>query len=418
MKKDTVKICFMPMKYYLPVAAILIVSVLTDSLNDDLIGTLALLMVCAGLLRWLGKRTPFIGKWLGGEILFPLLGGSILGSFGILSPRIIGNVTDFMSSGFTNLIVGAAITGSILTIDRNKVKDILLTTLVGAVIAIACAVLFMLLGSWITGKSILEGVYLTGLPNFCGGPSGCLVSVPAICSGAIGGDSNEWSGKFMVTLVLTNTFCICAASILGQRGKAAMQEIKQEKNDPTALSVGSVNDAQGLGRGCIFSVMILVAGALLSHFFPFLNYISWATILALLLKSFNLLDNDTACSAAHWQEVLLGMFIPSILLGCGIVNIDLKNAAFYILWPVLLITFLGVCGSILGAFAAAKLLRKEPIDMMIGIGCNTATLGGTGNVAVLSSAKRMDLMTCATIACRIGGALTLVFYDISIRLLL
>ena len=112
----------------------------------------------------------------------------------------------------------------------------------------------------------------------------------------------------------------------------------------------------------------------------------------------------------------LVLFIPSVLLGCGISNIDLGNIAAYVSGLVLPILFLGVCGSVVGAYVAAKWFRHDPLDMMIGIGCNTATLGGTGNVAVLSSAKRMDLMTYATITCRLGGAMILVLYDIAIRM--
>lgn len=158
MKKDTVRICFLPLKYYLPTLTILTASVLSGSLNHDVVGTLALLMGFSGrLLAWLGKRVPVLGEWLG---------GSVLGSFGLLSPQIVGSVDAFMSSGFINLIVRAAIAGSILTIDRREAKNTLLTVLPSAAIAFFDAVLAMVLGSWIAGSSILEGVFLDGSAKF------------------------------------------------------------------------------------------------------------------------------------------------------------------------------------------------------------------------------------------------------------
>lgn len=416
MEKNAIRIGYLPIRYHLPVMVILIISILSGSLNNDVVGTLALLMTFSGLMGWVGRKIPILGEWLGGEILLPLLGGSFLGSFGLLPPTIISGVDTFMSSGFVNLIVGAAIAGAILTIDKNKAKDILITVLPSAIIAIACAFLFMLFGSWIVGNSILEGVYLTGLPNFCGGTTSCLVSIPSICSSVLGGDASDWSGRFMITVVLTNTLCICGASILGRWKKSSMKKANEETAATVAACSTHEYNIAGLSQGCIVSVMVLVTGALLSHFFPFLNYVSWATIFTLLLKFFDLVDQKTAQCVASWQEVLLGLFVPTVLLGCGISNIDLRNVATYVSGAVLLITFLGVCGSIFGAFVAARLFHHDPLDMMIGIGCNTATLGGTGNVAVLSSAKRMDLMTYATITCRIGGAIVLIIYDVSIRM--
>ena len=419
MKKHTIEISGLSIKYYLPMLAVLLISIQVDSLNKDIVGTFALLMMLGGLLEWIGKKLPVVGTWLGGATLLPLLGGSILGSFGLLPDSAVENVSTLMSSGLINLIVGAAIAGSILAIDRKKAKDILLTALPSVAIAVVCVFLFMLLGCWITGSSILDGIYLTGLPNFCGGSTSCLVAIPSICSSLLGGDPNDWAGRFMITLALTNTFSVCGAGILGQLKRKNLNPVAQNSGEYCKETENKADSAASeiadLSSGFIVSLMVLVAGALISKYFTFLNYISWATVLALLLKVFDVVDERTAHGAEHWQKILLGLLVPASLFGCGIVNINLRSMASYLSGQILLITFLGVLGSAIGAFLAARLFRNNPLDMMIGVGCNTATLGGTGNVAVLSSAKRMDLMPYATITCRIGGALMLIIYDITIR---
>lgn len=414
MKRNTIEICGLPVKYYLPLLAILLISLWTDSLNKDIVGSIGLLMMLGGLMEWVGGHTPFLGKWLGGATLLPLLGGSILGSYGLLSAPVIENVRALMSSGLVNVIIGAAIAGSILAIDRKQAKSILLIALPSVGIAIIFAFLFMVLGSIISGTSILEGVYLTGLPNFCGGTTSCLVAIPSICSGILGGDPNDWAGRFMITLVLTNTFCICIAGTLGRWSEKVTADGNHGENGGKDVAATAASE-ESLVPGCVLSLMVLVAGAVLSKCLPFLNYISWATVIILILKVANIIDERVSYSAEQWQKMVLGLFVPAILLGCGIVNINLNDLFSYVSGPTVLITLLGVCGTVCGAFLAAKLFRKEPLDIMIGIGCNCATLGGTGNVSVLSSARRMDLMPYATIACRIGGAVMMIIYNLTIH---
>lgn len=50
---------------------------------------------------------------------------------------------------------------------------------------------------------------------------------------------------------------------------------------------------------------------------------------------------------------------------------------------------------------------------MIAIGCNFGTLGGSGTIAVLSTAERMELMPHATIVGRIGEAFMLIILSMT-----
>jgi malate:Na+ symporter len=57
-------------------------------------------------------------------------------------------------------------------------------------------------------------------------------------------------------------------------------------------------------------------------------------------------------------------------------------------------------------FFVGKWIKLYPIDAAIVIACR-AGQGGTGDVAILTAANRMQLMPFAQIATRIGGAITL-----------
>ena len=56
-------------------------------------------------------------------------------------------------------------------------------------------------------------------------------------------------------------------------------------------------------------------------------------------------------------------------------------------------------------FLMARRLKMYPIDVAIVNACHSGQ-GGTGDVAILTAANRMQLMPFAQIATRIGGAIT------------
>jgi Na+/citrate or Na+/malate symporter len=75
-------------------------------------------------------------------------------------------------------------------------------------------------------------------------------------------------------------------------------------------------------------------------------------------------------------------------------------------------------GAILGAGLVGKLVGFFPIDAAITAGLCMSNMGGTGDVAVLSAAERIELMPFAQISSRIGGAFILILSSVLLQVLL
>ena len=73
--------------------------------------------------------------------------------------------------------------------------------------------------------------------------------------------------------------------------------------------------------------------------------------------------------------------------------------------PYLITIVSTVMAIITTGFLVGRLMNMYPIDTAIVTACHSGQ-GGTGDVAILTAANRMQLMPFAQIATRIGGAIT------------
>ena len=71
-----------------------------------------------------------------------------------------------------------------------------------------------------------------------------------------------------------------------------------------------------------------------------------------------------------------------------------------------------IIGAILGAGIVGYFVGFYPIETALTAGLCMANMGGTGDVAVLTAADRMELMPFAQISSRLGGALIILLASV------
>ena len=76
-----------------------------------------------------------------------------------------------------------------------------------------------------------------------------------------------------------------------------------------------------------------------------------------------------------------------------------------------------VIGAIVGSGLVGRIVGFYFVESSITAGLCMANMGGTGDVAVLSAADRMELMPFAQISSRIGGAFMLILASVLLQII-
>ena len=128
-------------------------------------------------------------------------------------------------------------------------------------------------------------------------------------------------------------------------------------------------------------------------------------VLAVLLKLSRAVSPDLEQGAfAVFQFFRAAVTYPLLFaIGVAMTPWDKLAAAFQ--WANILTIVATVSAMMLTGFGVARFIGMYPVDVGIVAACRCGQ-GGTGDVAILSAADRMQLMPFAQIATRIGGAIT------------
>ncbi|GEK73616.1 MULTISPECIES: 2-hydroxycarboxylate transporter family protein [Halomonas] len=409
----------MPLPFFALALAVMVVAIATDSLPTGMIGALLVMMLLGELMGFIGDRLPVVKTYLGGGAILAIFGAAAVVYLEWLPAPVVDNVTDFMKGGgFLNFYIAALITGSILGMDAKVLIKVGSRYALPLCCAVLGASLFAVAMGALLGFSAQDAVVVIAMPILGGGMGAGAVPMSQIYEQLLGQPASYYISILVPALALGNVFAIIIAGLLNGLGKRfpgltgdgqMMPGVDVEEPEHT-LDLGK------LGVGVVAALMLFTAGQILGTLVPLHPY-ALMIVLVAALKVLDVLPASVTESAAQWFQFVARNWTFALLFGIGIAYTDLGQVIDAISLTYVLIVFAVVAGAAFGAGLVGKLVGFYPIESAITAGLCMANMGGTGDVAVLSAARRMSLMPFAQISSRLGGALILLISSVVVPLL-
>ncbi|MFC0524701.1 2-hydroxycarboxylate transporter family protein [Pontibacillus salicampi] len=418
-EKNSFTIFGVPIVWFSIFGIITLISLYAGSMPGGMIGSLLLMMILGELFGWIGDHTPIVKTFLGGGAIVAIFGAAFMVYMGWLPDTSVTTMTTFMKDGgFLNFYIAALITGSILGMNRQilvKVGLRYFLPIFGAIVG--AALLAGLLGA-LAGFSIRDAVLVITMPIMGGGMGAGAVPMSQIYSEIMGNDPSYYISILVPALALGNVFAIVLASMLNLLGTKVpsltgngklISGFNYKEEDQTY-------DIQKMGVGLLAAITFFTLGNLLGDVISLHPYALMIIVVAI-AKIANIIPQNVIQGASQWYKFVANNWTLALLFGIGIAYTDLNTVLEALTLPYILTVLGVVLGAILGAGLLGKLVGFYPIESAITAGLCMANMGGTGDVAVLSASRRMELMPFAQISSRLGGALILLLAGLIIPLL-
>jgi len=410
----------------LVICAIIILASVLGVLPTSMIGAMSICMVLGFLLGWLGDRIPIWKDYFGGGAILAYFGVAALVKFNFLSEGTVKSVSNFIGGyDFLTIFIAILITGSIMSVNRKLLIRAISGYIPAILAGIAGAMIFGVLAGLLVGVSPGNTLSMYVLPIMGGGTGAGALPMSEMYASTTGQDKADFLSFAMPILAIGNVFAILAASLLNKLGEKRPSltgngelvktgGIKELEEKPAEVSVGF--DEIGMGFMVVFGLYIL-STIISKKFLPNIGGIkihtyAYMVFLAALCNIFKVFSARTISGLQKLQKFFSGQFLLIIMFSCGLAYLNIDQVIAALAPANIFIAACIVLGCMVGSGICGYLIRFHVIETAITAGLCMANTGGTGDIAVLSASKRMNLMSFAQISSRIGGGIMLVIASI------
>ena len=390
--------------------------------SSSLSGTLCSAFGLGVILYELGERLPIWNNYIGGGLLMAFFGTALLKFFNIIPEKTLENINRVISGDDVNLLevyIIFLIAGSVLALD----KDILLKSFVGYIPAIlgglAVATLFGVLVGLAVGVDPQTTIMKYVLPIMGGGNGAGAVPLSNIYETVTGDAAANFYGFAIIILTIGNIFAIIGSALLNTLGEKlpfltgdkktivrggehlAREDKKvvctmQDELGAVVLTLG----CYGVGRLMSKVILPKIAGASIHAY-------AYMIIFVVILAASGIIPESVRAGAKRMQNFMGTVMGMVIMVGMG-TDFDIAEL-FSVMTPGNVAMALAiVVGAVIGSGAVGYLVGFYPVDTALTAGLCMANRGGSGDLACLGAAKRMELMAYAQLSSRLGGAIVLI----------
>jgi len=407
-----VRIGVIPLPVYVVCTGVLGYFLLKGKLPTEINVAIAVLAIGGFSCAELGKRLPGIGR-VGGGAIFATFIPSALVYYKILPPQLTTAVTDFTkSTNFLYLFITAIIVGSILGMDRKVLMSGFALIFVPLAAGSVAAGIVGTLAGTLLGLGMKHTLFFVVIPIMAGGVGEGAIPLSMGYSEILHQSQGDLFAQVLPVVMLGSLTAILVAgglNLLGKRKPHLTGEGRLQPGENAALQEQAqdlpghlhVNDIVAAG---LFAISLYLLGLLCNKLFGLPAPVSMLFITVLVKLARGATPQLQAGSFFVFRFFQVGVTYPLLFaIGVAMTPWETLMAAFVL--TKLLTIVATVVTLVVSGFFVGKWVRLYPIDAAIVNACHSGQ-GGTGDVAILTAANRMQLMPFAQIATRIGGAIT------------
>ncbi len=414
------RIGIIPLPLYFIILVCLSVLLALNKISGDISIMIAVLSVCGFTFAGLGASIPGL-RHIGGSVIATIFLPACLVHYQLLPAELVESISDFwQSTKFLYLFIACVIVGSILSMDRQT----LIAGMVKIFIPLASGSVLAIMAGTLTGMAFGLSAHHTFfyiiIPIMAGGIGEGAIPLTLGYSDILNISQSQLFAQIVPAIVLGNLTAIICASLLHQFGKryprfnghgrlyAAHEEIPANSLDTRSVDVEHIA-AAGMVAICLYILGILI------HSFTGLPAPVAMLFLAVLAKLTHAVSPKLE-GGAHMVYYFFSKAVTyPLLFAVGITTTSWDDLmAAFTLANLVTITVTVFTLTTVGFFVG-KWVGLYPIESAIINACHSG-MGGVGDVAILTSAHRLQLMPFAQIATRLGGAFTITIAIVLLRI--
>jgi malate:Na+ symporter len=388
----------------------------TGDVKGEVSTMIAVLVIGGFTCAEIGKRTPIL-RSIGAGAIFATFIPSALAYYKLLPPQVEKSIIEFTKyTNFLYLFIACIIVGSILGMDRRVlVKGFLKIFVPLAAGSIAAGLVGTAVGI-LMGLGAHHSFFFVVLPIMAGGVGEGAIPLSIGYSEILHQPQGDVFAQILPPIMLGSLTAIVlsgALNFVGKKypsltGEGRLQPDEHDDmelaNEEDAAEKDERIDVSTVAAAGLAAITLYLLGVMCHRLFGLPAPVAML-FLAVLAKL-------TSAVSPHLQQggmVVYKFFSTAVTypllfaIGVSLTPWDKLVAAFNV--PNLITIFCTVVTLMAVGAVVGRLLNMYPIESAMINACHSGQ-GGTGDVAILTAANRMQLMPFAQIATRIGGAIT------------
>jgi CCS family citrate carrier protein len=402
----------LPVPVYLVLLAVLAAMTLRGKLASDLPTGIALVAVGGFTCAELAKRIPWI-RHIGATSIFAAFIPSMLVYYKLMPAPVVKAVTDFTkSSNFLYLFIAAIIVGSVLSMDRRMLIKGFVRIFVPVASGSAVAALVGTGVGTALGMDVRHALFFVVVPIMAGGVGEGALPLSAGYAQIMGVEQGPLFAQVLSAVMLGNIAAICCAgllSYLGARkpawtgnGRLTVADVDDGPAGPAPLAFEF--DVSSVAAAGATAIALYLLGVLSHQLFD------WpAPVVMLVLVVAAQLFQVVSPRVRGGARFMYGFFSTAVtyplMFAISVAMTPWGEIVTAFHWINIVTAVSTVLALTVTGFFVGRLVGMYPVEAAI-VNATHSGLGGTGDVAILTAANRMELMPFAQIATRIGGAIT------------